>query len=300
MPNIFREYPMDGITFYLGFIFLVILFLYFSGRYYLRENFDKNSYAKTEKMSDFDLPKTFMTNMPDRPYETQPIEKLDDYEYSLIFQNEGSREAGKREISDAMSRYPLSWTQRPPSDETFQSYREAFIDASEKSPPDLSSKQAFKEISGDAMIPPDQDAVDQEERKILAMYHPEKPQELKEYTLDNVIDLVKKVYDRKGLKADVERSKQGSNVFEIVDVQSKHPKIIWEDEVERDAPPVERYALRGEEQITIPQMATDIAAGLDPFFEPRTKVRMDRHDYTRWTPGLERQFAPTYNAKEWY
>lgn len=296
---------MSGISFHMGFIAIAIAFIYISGRYYLRESFQEDSKSNPTQSQgdfmtgDFNLPKTFMTNMPDRPYETQPVDNLDDYEYSMIFQNEGSRVTGKREISDAMSRYPLSWTHRPPSDQLFQQYQEAFIDASEKTPPETESKELFKEISGQDMVPPDTVAIDAAEKQILAMYRPEKPQELTEYTLDNAIDLVKKIYDRRGLVATVERSKQGgNNTFEIVDVEPKNPKIIWEDEVERD--PVERYKLRGEEQITIPQSATDIAAGLDPFFEPRTRVRMDRHDYTQWTPGLERQFAPTYAHKSWF
>lgn len=285
---------MNDLAFYLGFIALIIIILYFSGRYYLRESFEEKD--TTDPM--YSLPKMWTTNVPDRPYETDPIEKLDDYELSVIYQNEGSREAGKRAISDAMSRYPLSWTQKPPSDALFQEYQEAFVDASEKSPPDNSSKSTFESISGADMTPPDTAKVDEEEKKILAMYVPEKPQQLTEYSLDNVVDLVKKVYDKKGLVADVERSSQGSNVFEIVEVNPKNPKIIWEDEVERD--PVDRYDLRGEQQIVVPPTVSDIAAGLDPYFEPRSRVRMDRHDYTRWTPGLERQFAPTYNTKNWY
>ena len=57
---------------------------------------------------------------------------------------------------------------------------------------------------------------------------------------------------------------------------------------------------RGEEVIEVPYTASDVAAGLDPFFEPRSSVRDGKFDYTQWTPGLERMFAPTYPIKEWY
>ena len=103
------------------------------------------------------------------------------------------------------------------------------------------------------------------------------------------------MYAKKGLIADVEPSKQGNNVFEIVEVREKDPVIIWEDEITQP----ERDNMRGEEVIEVPQTVNDLAAGLDPFFEPRTRVRMDRHDYSKWTPGLERSFAPTYTATEW-
>jgi hypothetical protein len=57
---------------------------------------------------------------------------------------------------------------------------------------------------------------------------------------------------------------------------------------------------RGEQVIEVPQTVNDLAAGLDPFFEPRTSTRYNRNDYTKWTPGLERSFAPTFPIKEWY
>jgi hypothetical protein len=288
---------MNDSTYYLMIVIFAVLFLYFFGRYYLREGFEGKTckdileYVPPEEIAD--------SLMPDRPYSTNPIMNLDDYELTAVFKNEGSREAGKREISDAMSRYPLSWTNRPPSDQKFQQYREAFIDASEKSKPVNTS--GFDSISGDDMTPPDNAKIDEEEKKLLAMYNPEKPQELKNYSVDNVISFVKNIYKRRGLVADVEQSKQGGdNIFEVVETHPVNEKIVWEDEVDENMSPVERYNLRGEQQIVVPQTASDIAAGLDPFFEPRTKVRMDRHDYTKFTPGLERQFAPTYAMNAWY
>ena len=273
---------------------VILLILYFSGNYYLRESFDTRMELTPSGQSAGSI------QAPDRPFATQPIKGLDDYETSAVFQNEGSREAGQREISDAMSRYPLSWTARPPSDANFQDYREAFIDASEKTMTDAPSMEQYKAISGEVI--PDTSAADMEEQQMLAMYSPDRQQPLKEYNVnnsfENVNDLIKRIYDKKGLRADVERSKQGPNVFEIVETRPIDEKIIWEDEVERD--PVIRSELRNEEQITVPITVSDIAAGLDPFFEPRTRTRMDRHDYTRWTPGLERQFAPTYAKDSWY
>lgn len=265
------------------------LILYFSGKYYLRENYTAGPppvYDTTGVRADL---------MPDRPFVADPIDSVDDYEYSLVFQNEGNRAAGRAEINAAMSRYPLDWVNRPPSDERFQSYRDAFIDASQKSiaPPNT---EGFNTIQGVNMVPPDKDALDAEELRILQTYVPEKAQDLMTYSVDDATNLVRKIYERRGEEAVVEPSRQGQNVFEIVEVKKKNEPVQWEDEM----PAAERSALRGEEQIVVPTPATDIAAGLDPFYEPRTTVRMNRNDYTQWTPGLERQFAPTYPVKNWY
>ena len=71
---------------------------------------------------------------------------------------------------------------------------------------------------------------------------------------------------------------------------------MWEDDVktERDV-----MTQRGEEVIEVPYTATDMAAGLDPFFQSRRGVRDGKYDYTEFTPGLERMFAPTYPIKSW-
>jgi hypothetical protein len=269
------------------------LAIYFRGRYYLRDGFDNiqpavyNSTAVLEK------------DKPDATYAETPIYKLEDYdttEYGVVFENEGSRVAGKREISDAMTRYPLSWTSRPPSDQLFQNKREAFVnlaqaDAMEKPV----NTDEFNSISGAKEQPPDTEAMEEEERKILQMYQPEETKDLMYYNIKDAANLVKRLYDKRGLVADVQPSKQGPNVFEIVEVTEKDPVIVYEDDVQ-----VQRETLRGENAIQVPQVVNDLAAGLDPYFEPRSRTRMDRHDYSRWTPGLERSFAPTYNTQAWY
>ena len=150
----------------LSVFFLLLLFamvsLYISGRYYLRESFTTPVARNAGSSSE-------------RAFATDPIQKLDDYEYSMIFKNEGSRAASKREISDAMSRYPLSWTARPPSDEEFQNYREAFIDASERKMIDtpaagMQIQEKYAAVSGDNMVPPDTTAQEMEERAIYEKY----------------------------------------------------------------------------------------------------------------------------------
>jgi hypothetical protein len=279
---------MDHFIF--GILALAVIFLYVMGRYYLREGMSTNAppvYDTTAIRADL---------QPDRPFVDDPIDDLDDYEVSLVFQNEGDRKAGRAAINAAMSRYPLDWTNRPPSDEKFQKYREAFVDAAASTAGQAAGTSEMQNVGGKLMTPPDQDKMDAEEIKILQMYKPEKAQDLIHYSLDDAETLVKKIYGRRGLIADVEPSKQGNNVFEIVEVRRKDEPIVWADEL----PPPDRYKIRGEQQIEVPQFVNDMAAGLDPYYEPRSSVRMSRNDYTKWTPGLERQFAPTYPVKNWY
>ena len=99
----------------------------------------------------------------------------------------------------------------------------------------------------------------------------------------------------KGLIPDVRR--KDNNIYEIVGTRRKNEKVVYEGE---EAPANrEPLAAIGEATITVPPTAVDTAAGLDPFFAPAESTRMNRWDYQKFTPGLERMFAPTYPTAEW-
>ena len=298
---------MEYVTTILGVCAIAFVVLYVSGRYYLREGYEDldptSDRAKFKRMAELHAPSVYNTtaireDIPrDPPYATTPIMSLDDYEYSMVFQNEGNREAGKFEISQAMTRYPLDWCARPPSDQLFQTSREGFTDQVAKEMTQAPITDEYDSISGEAEQPEDGQQIDDDERKLLQTYKPESTKDLLHYSMMDAKQLARRLYKKKGLIPIIEPSKQGENVFEIVEVKEIHPKIVWEDEVQQD--PMNRTELRGEGQIEVPQVVNDTAAGLDPFFEPRSTVRMDRHDYTKWTPGLQRTFAPTYTGNGW-
>ena len=293
---------------YILFIFFICLgayvVLYILGRYYLLEPFTSGETERARKMAAMHAaPSTYNTTgiredlVGDLPYATNPIMRLDDYEYSMIFQSEGNRDAQRRSISDAMSRYPSDWCALPPSAALFQTSQEGFTNAVARdqaaAPADVSE---FDSISGTAEQPPDMDAIEEEEKKLLAMYKPEDTKDLIHYSLKDAERLVKKMYEKRGLVADVQKSKQGENVFEIVEVTPKNPVIVWEDD---PISPRDRETIRGENRINVPITVNDMSAGLDPFYEPNSSTRLGKNDYTNWTPGLERQFAPTYTGSGW-
>ena len=293
---------------YILFMFLICLasyvVLYILGRYYLLEPFTSGETERARKMAALHAaPSTYNTTgiredlVGDLPYATNPIMRLDDYEYSMIFQSEGNRDAQRRSISDAMSRYPSDWCALPPSAALFQTSQEGFTNAVARdqaaAPADVSE---FDSISGTAEQPPDMDAIEEEEKKLLAMYKAEDTKDLIHYSLKDAKRLVEKMYEKRGLVADVQKSKQGENVFEIVEVAPKNPVIVWEDD---PSSPQDRETIRGENRINVPITVNDMSAGLDPFYEPNSSTRLGKNDYTKWTPGLERQFAPTYTGASW-
>jgi hypothetical protein len=266
------------------FIILIVayLVLYLGGRKYL-ETFEDVPVKKNSSR----IPP------PERPYSMQPIDKIDDYEVSAVFYNEGSKEVLQKHRNEAMAQYPLDWSNQGPNSQYFQEKQAEF---QKKMKPQLTSQ--LLEEGFDATLP---DALqqDEEEKKILQTYQPKCTKDLLEYCVEDVKSLVDKVYDKKGLIPVLEKSKQGNNIWEITELKEKNPKIVWEDDPEEtEQRGIQRE--RGENVIEVPQTASDLSAGLDPFFQMRNPYRTQSNDFTQWTPGLERMFAPTQPVKSWF
>jgi hypothetical protein len=290
---------MGIITFFL-ILTIAYLFLYVNGRKYL-EKFEANM-DPTKRFHKDGSPMTQLNMMvypPEKPYLMNPMDSsVDDFEISSIFQNQGSKEASRKQLSDAMTRYPMDWAVQPPNSEFFQNQQAQFEKRKEEERENPPSNAMYKEIDGSDMTPPDTLAIDEEERKILQTYVPESSKGLLEYSVTDVKSLLERVYSKKGLIPIVEKSNQGPNIWEVVEVKEKKPKILWADDVEKDTQR-EAMTMRGEEVIDVPYTASDVAAGLDPFLQARNTVRDGKNDYTQWTPGLERMFVPTHPIKEW-
>ena len=231
------------------------------------------------------------------PYTTSPIRDLDQYELEAVFTNEGDRQLKKQQINQLTRRYPLDWVKYPPNSSKFQSEQAKYIEgfSTESSADDLD--QPYKDIGQGNLTPPDTAAIEKEEKEILATYRPRKSGNMTTYNAYDAQKLLEEVYKPKGIKPIVRR-KEG-NVFEVVSTRSLKNKVEYEDDLP-DAPSSSGSDVGpGEAVIEVPPTATEVAAGRDPFYEPTTGTRSSRTDYMRWTPGLERMFAPTYPTTDW-
>ena len=255
--------------------------------------------------------KVIMDQRLEAPYVQNPIYSIDDYEYNLIFQNESDKELSKAEINRLTGQYPLDWSVQPPNSAVFQKgvaemrqrqntaarnkIAEGYMDTVDPKAKPI-TLNPYREIDGSTFTPPDTTASEMEERKILQTYVPKKADSLTTYDLEDAKTLISKIYDAKGLIPTI--VEKPDNVFEVVGTRRKDEKIVYEDE---EAPaskaPVQQA---GEATITVPASAMDIAVGLDPFYAPEGSSRKNRWDYTKWSPGLERTFAPTFDTENWY
>jgi hypothetical protein len=231
------------------------------------------------------------------PYTTDPIRSLDQYELEAVFENEGDRELKKQQINQLTRQYPLDWVNYPPNSSKFQSGQAKYIEgfSSESSATDLDTP--YKDIGNGNLTPPDTAAIEREEKEILATYEPRKTGDMKSYDAYDAQKLLEQIYKPKGLVPTI--NKRDDNVFEVVNTRSLKDKVEYEDDLP-DAPTSSGdHPGPGEATIEVPPTAVEFAAGRDPFYEPTTSTRSSRTDYMRWTPGLERMFAPTYPTTDW-
>lgn len=231
------------------------------------------------------------------PYTTDPINSLDQYELEAVFKNEGDRELKKQDINQMTRRYPLDWVNYPPNSSKFQSGQAKYVEgfSSKASAEDL--EEPYKNIGDGNLTPPDTIAIEKEEKRILSSYAPKKANDLTTYDLDDAETLLKNIYKPKGLIPEVVR-KEG-NVFEVVRTRSVKNDIQYEDDLPDAPASMKPMEAAGEARIIVPPTALETAASRDPYYEPTTSTRADRSDYTKWTPGLERMFAPTNPKPTW-
>ena len=304
---------MDGQSLFMilfGLILIGYVSLYIGGRNYLRENFQAGSESPTvgdiypsqppvaQKEGD-GAGRVLMEYTSKDPVAKGAIQKLDDYEYNMVYQNESDRDISAALKNKLMSQRPMEWAGLPPSSSQFQAgLRESFQNATPTVP---DNAQPYAEVSGESMRPPDTESMEMEERKILQSYRAPSAKDLGSYDPgDDPEKLIQKLYDVKGLIPTVAH-KEGTNVYEIVGVRKKNEKVLFEDE---EAPaslaPVQ---FAGEATITVPAVAYDTAAAKDPYYDTSAgsggRARIGKWDYQAWTPGLERMFAPTNDTKSW-
>jgi hypothetical protein len=324
---------MDNILFiFVGILVVSYILLYLSGRYYLREGFQSLKLGTNEKVKtpdDFGKAavevydkelrhqktiealepidtgvmrqpcikkgRLIMEQNMDAPFVKRSIMDVDDYEYNLVFQGESDKQISKALYNKLQSQYPLDWSVQPPSSVHFQKGIRELEESFKDAPAQPTNENPYREISGASLTPPDTTVQEMEERKILQTYQPKHASDLTTYNLDDAQELISKIYNQKGLIPDVRR--KDNNIYEIVGTRRKNEKVVYEGE---EAPANrEPVAASGEATITVPPTAVDTAAGLDPFFAPAESTRMNRWDYQKFTPGLERMFAPTYPTAEW-
>jgi len=287
---------------YIPFVVLFFLYLYYiiASRSYL-ENFS-NSMRNNDVVLDsvskpfYDEPINSLSDYEDNMLITEKNSTpVDDHEYNAVFNNETEREISDETRNKLMSQYPMDWTVNPPSSTNFVKGIENEEEKTKTNP----DTTMYDNVEGNKFTPPNMDDAEMKERKALKTYVPKGPRDMKTYNVDDAYTIIKNIYDAKGLDPEIEHKKD-TNIYEIIGTRRKDEKVQYEDDL-GDAEASEEGVQSQNESVTVvPQTTKDYLYDSDPFYNTANRTRTGRHDYTKFTPELERMFAPTYTTTQWY
>lgn len=239
---------------------------------------------------------------------TSPINKLDDYEYSRVFELENAprnSQLSKAQKDALTGQYQLDWSVLPFNSEKRSQIEEAFTtQRMEDGFRDPKTGVFFRNMEGVEVVPPDEEA-QQREQKILTGYQ---PTDLTTHVVDDEMERVAKVVAQT-YEGDPDWEpvveKRGEHQYAVTELRPRRKKEEWEGE---ETPTVQQAKDRGLLTGESLQPAVDISDRQhnDPFFDKSGLVDYDNNrvwkyqDFNKWTPGLERMFAPTNDTQAWY
>lgn len=235
-----------------------------------------------------------------------PIQKLDDYELTRVFDSEeSSRNTLSHDTKNALlGQRVLDWANLPFNSDARATQESEFVSGRMESGfRDPKSGVFFSNMEGATVEPPDVEAAKAREQKILSAY---RPTEISKHVIDGeteaVGNMVHKVYlEDKNWEPVV--TKVGEHQYEVTELRPKARKEKYEEESE-----VKRASLSSPDTPVIPPPTVDIDDRLrgDPYFDKSGVVDGDNNkfwkykDFNQWTPGLERMFAPTMDNRAWF
>ena len=235
-----------------------------------------------------------------------PIQKLDDYEVTRVFESEAnSRNALTEDTKNQLlSQRVLDWANLPFNSDDRATQESEFVSGRMESGfRDPKSGVFFNTVEGATVEPPDVEAAKEREQKVLAAY---RPTDITRHVMDSeteaVGNLVHKVYlDDKNWEPVV--TKVGEHQYEVTELRPKARKEKYEEESS-----VKNAALSSPETPVIPHPTVDIDDRNrgDPYFDKSGVADGDNNkfwnykDFNQWTPGLERMFAPTMDNRAWF
>ena len=132
---------MENLYIILVLVALGYVAFYISGRKYL-ERFENRFTQDGKPITDAAYPNVSRQLQPDNSHNE------DAFEIAQIFQNQG-KEASQKQISDAMTRYPLDWSVQGPGSQMFQENQARY----EKSQKNVIAPEPYQNLPTDMILP---------------------------------------------------------------------------------------------------------------------------------------------------
>ena len=255
--------------------------------------------------------RTFQFPAPgEQTYAKTPINSLDDYEYNRVFELENKPRMAplsKEVKSNLLGAMQLDWPNLPYSSDTRAKLEEQFVDARMQDVfREPKSGVFFRNMEGVDISPPDHDIQAAREANILSAYQ---PTAITEHVVDDEYERVAKVVAQQySTDPDWEPvvEKRGPHQYAVTELRPKAKKeTVWEDEVKTTVADAKQQGLMEGGEVK-PNVLTIQDNLQDPFFA-KTGVADHSNDtfwkydqFNKWSPGLEKMFAPTDPQNKWH
>jgi hypothetical protein len=244
----------------------------------------------------------------EQTYAMTPIKKLDDYEFSRVFQVEKEKrnQLERTTVNALTAQRQWDWSQLPFNSE-WRAGQEGFMNEKRMEGFTATITEPFySSISGDDGAPQDTVELDEREQAILHQYAPRKTEDLMNHDKADVEVLVKKLWANDPDWEPILEKRNGID-FEVTGLVPKRKKSDGEFEDEH----IPTVAEAIESGLANRKVETTVTPGFDPvqrqdpFFDKGGVIDYDgdrfyKYDnFSKWTPGLERMFAPTFDQNDW-
>ncbi len=236
----------------------------------------------------------------------QDINSLGDYEYNRVFlENRERNSETANQYKDAMiQQYQRDWTNLPYNSDTRATLEDQFVqqrmEAGFREP---ATGVFFRSIDGTNVAPPDQDAAAIREAKILSAYQ---PTSLTAHQVDDEMERVAKVVAQT-YKNDPDWEpvveKVAEHQYTVRELRPRHRKTEWDGD---GAPTIEEAQRQGlltggstQAKVLLQQTQEDPYFAKDGVADYASNRFWKYNEFNKWTPGLERMFAPTNETQNW-
>lgn len=237
----------------------------------------------------------------EQTYAKTKIDKLDDYEYTRIFQNENSprSELSRTTVNSLMNKNQFDWAKLPFNSQEKMDKETEFISTRvDNAFRDPKTGVFFKNMEGMEVNPPDTDAIEEKEKNGLEGFKSEEPEKLLSHDTEEIAVMVQKMYENDpNWEPVVERI--GEYEYRVSELRPKPKKERYAEARDEDMN-VERAKENG---LITPSV--EVEGSIDPYFDKQGVIdygndRFHQYkDFKQWTPGLERMFAPTLDTTNW-
>jgi hypothetical protein len=251
--------------------------------------------------------RSLIMNDIDRPWDTTPINDVDDYDRTQVYETERNSRHGAMStavINELGNKYQMDWAQLPFNSEAKAAQEDAFVAGRlENVYREPKSGTFFKTMMGDSLFPPNVQQREEDERKILNTYKPPQVAKNEEEVETSMIGrLVKKLF-ASDLDYEPVVEKSGPNKWDITELIPKPKKETWADADQGTSidsavragwiPPQASMQIF-DHQVQDPSFYRAGVADQD------NKSFWSYSQFNRFTPELERQFSPSLPTRDWY